>query len=74
MELQHHFDEDLPDDAKPPPFYARNFLEFCSYKALSLAISQPNYLNDKEFRSLTFDMMLAWEAPELESNLPDNVR
>lgn len=72
MEMQHHFDEHLLDDVKPPPFYARNFLEFCSYKALSLAISHPNYLNDKEFRSITFDMMLAWEAPELESKLPEN--
>ncbi|KZV55109.1 hypothetical protein F511_32365 [Dorcoceras hygrometricum] len=72
MELQHLFDEDLHDDAKPAPFYGRNFIEFCSYKALSLAISQPNYLNDKDFRSLTFDMMLAWEAPELERNLPDS--
>lgn len=25
-----------------------------------------NYLSDKEFRRLTFDMMLAWEAPGVE--------
>ncbi|KAL3824267.1 hypothetical protein ACJIZ3_020296 [Penstemon smallii] len=66
-ELQHHFDGELPDNVKQPPLYARSFLEFCSYKALDMAITRPNYLNDKEFRRLTFDMMLAWEVPGIDT-------
>ncbi|XP_070055883.1 uncharacterized protein [Nicotiana tomentosiformis] len=63
-ELQHQFDSDLPDDVKQPlVIYARNFLEFCSFQALQVATTQPNYLSDKDFRRLMFDMMLAWEAP-----------
>ncbi|GFQ03171.1 hypothetical protein PHJA_002460900 [Phtheirospermum japonicum] len=68
-ELQDQFDMELPDNVRQPPSNARNFLEFCSYKALHLSTSRPNYLNDKEFRRLTFDMMIAWEAPGLESDL-----
>nr|XP_016507027.1 PREDICTED: uncharacterized protein LOC107824734 isoform X4 [Nicotiana tabacum] len=63
-ELQHQFDSDLPDDVKQPLLiYARNFLEFCSFQALQVATTQPDYLSDKDFRRLMFDMMLAWEAP-----------
>ncbi|KAK6160540.1 hypothetical protein DH2020_003921 [Rehmannia glutinosa] len=68
-ELQDQFDMELPDNVKQPPSYARNFLEFCSYKAMCLATSRPNYLNDKDFRHLTFDMMIAWEAPAVDSDL-----
>lgn len=68
-ELQALFDVELPDNLRQPPSYARNFLEFCSYKALHLAITQPNYLNDKEFCRLTFDMMVAWEDPGVDGNL-----
>ncbi|KAL0353186.1 UNVERIFIED_CONTAM: hypothetical protein Sangu_0899900 [Sesamum angustifolium] len=70
-ELQDRFNGELPDNVKQPPSYARNFLEFCSYKALHLAITRPNYLNDKEFRRLTFDMMIAWEVPGVDSDLID---
>ncbi|XP_011075743.1 uncharacterized protein LOC105160173 [Sesamum indicum] len=70
-ELQDRFNEELPDNVKQPPSYARNFLEFCSFKALHLAITRPNYLNDKEFRRLTFDMMIAWEVPGVDSDLID---
>ncbi|KAK4413669.1 hypothetical protein Salat_2779700 [Sesamum alatum] len=70
-ELQDQFKEELPDNVKQPPSYARNFLEFCSYKTLHLAITRPNYLNDKEFRRLTFDMMIAWEVPGIDSDLID---
>lgn len=73
-ELQHNFDVELPDNLKKPPTYARNFLEFCSYKALHLAITRPNYLGNKEFHRLTFDMMLAWEAPGADSELLDNLQ
>ncbi|KAL1550589.1 hypothetical protein AAHA92_18533 [Salvia divinorum] len=70
-ELQALFDVELPDNLRQPPSYARNFLEFCSYKALHLAITRPNYLTDKEFCHLTFDMMVAWEDPGVDSNLID---
>ncbi|KAG6429392.1 hypothetical protein SASPL_107443 [Salvia splendens] len=70
-ELQALFDVELPDKLRQPPSYARNFLEFCSYKALHLATTKPNYLTDKEFCHLTFDMMVAWDDPGVDSNLID---
>ncbi|XP_050119948.1 uncharacterized protein LOC126597215 [Malus sylvestris] len=70
-ELQHHFDTQLPESVKELLTYARNFLEFCSYQALHILSSHPDYLNDKEFRSLTFDMMLAWESPSVETKPQD---
>lgn len=70
QELQHAFDSELPVSVKELLTYARNLLEFCSYKALHKLGTTPDYLNDKEFRRLTYDMMLAWEAPSIES---DNV-
>ncbi|XP_059656183.1 uncharacterized protein LOC132303113 [Cornus florida] len=70
-ELQHRFDTELPDTVKQPSTYARNFLEFCSYQALHLVTGRPDYFSDKEFRQLTYDMMLAWEAPGVESELLD---
>lgn len=72
-ELQDLFDVELPDNLRQPPSYARNFLEFCSYKALHLAITRPNYLSDKEFCRLSFDMMVAWEDPGVDSNFIDKV-
>ncbi|KAG8365719.1 hypothetical protein BUALT_Bualt17G0001200 [Buddleja alternifolia] len=71
-ELQNQFDVQLPDNVKQPSSYARNFLEFCSYKALYLTITEPDYLNDKEFRGLTFDMMIAWEVPGVDSDPIDS--
>ncbi|XP_042061487.1 uncharacterized protein LOC121805624 isoform X1 [Salvia splendens] len=71
-ELQALFDVELPYNLRQPPSYARNFLEFCSFKALHLAITRPNYLIHKEFCHLTFDMMVAWEDPHIDSNLIDN--
>ncbi|KAJ8548844.1 hypothetical protein K7X08_029825 [Anisodus acutangulus] len=62
-EMQHQFDSDLLDDVKQPLVYARNFLEFCSFQALQVETIRPDYLSDKDFRRLMFDMMLAWEAP-----------
>ncbi|KAI8527809.1 hypothetical protein RHMOL_Rhmol12G0103000 [Rhododendron molle] len=66
-ELQHWFETEVPDTVKQPSIYARNFLEFCSYQALHLVTAHPDYLSDKEFRRLTYDMMLAWEAPSVEN-------
>ncbi|KAK2995781.1 hypothetical protein RJ640_013507 [Escallonia rubra] len=73
-ELQCHFETELPESVKQPPNYARNLLEFCSYRALHLLTDRPNYLKDKEFSRLTYDMMLAWEAPDLNSEPLENAQ
>lgn len=73
-ELQHHFDTQLPESVKELLTYARNFLEFCSYQTLHVLSSRPDYLSDKEFRRMTFDMMLAWESPCVENKALDKVR
>ncbi|KAK9935792.1 hypothetical protein M0R45_022876 [Rubus argutus] len=70
-ELQHHFDTQLPESVKELLTYARNFLEFCSYQTLHVVSSRPDYLSDKEFRRMTFDMMLAWESPCVENKALD---
>ncbi|XP_020208574.1 uncharacterized protein LOC109793519 [Cajanus cajan] len=66
-ELQHCFDSELPLGVKELLTYARHLLEFCSYKALHKLSTNSDYLNDKDFRRLTFDMMLAWEAPSVHT-------
>ncbi|KAE8686838.1 Serine/threonine-protein phosphatase 6 catalytic subunit [Hibiscus syriacus] len=77
-ELQHRFDIELPESVKQLFTYARNFLEFCSYQALHKVSRNPDYLSDADFRRLTYDMMLAWEAPCAEcergtkETLPNN--
>lgn len=73
-ELQEQFDLELQGNLKQPESRPRNFLEFCSFKALYLAITRPNCLNDKELRHLTFDMMIAWEIPGVDCDLIDRVR
>lgn len=73
-ELQHHFDTQLPESVKELLTYAKNFLEFCSFQALHVVSSHPDYLSDKEFRRMTFDMMLAWESPCVENKALDKVR
>ncbi|KAF3457925.1 hypothetical protein FNV43_RR02586 [Rhamnella rubrinervis] len=70
-ELQHRFDTELPESVKELLTYARNFLEFCSYQALNVLSGRGDYLSDKDFRHLTFDMMLSWEAPSVESEQLD---
>ncbi|XP_039047781.1 uncharacterized protein LOC120188409 isoform X2 [Hibiscus syriacus] len=65
-ELQHCFDIELPESVKQLFTYARDFLEFCSYQALHKVTRNPDYLSDPDFRRLTYDMMLAWEAPCVE--------
>ncbi|KAK6921499.1 Protein of unknown function DUF639 [Dillenia turbinata] len=66
-DLQHRFDTELPDTAKQTSLYARNFLEFCSCQALPLITGCPDYLSDKEFIRLTFDLMIAWEGHDVDS-------
>ncbi|XWS68417.1 hypothetical protein CRYUN_Cryun04dG0088000 [Craigia yunnanensis] len=65
-ELQHRFDIELPESVKQIFTYARNFLEFCSYQALHKVSRNPDCLSDPEFGRLTYEMMLAWEAPCVE--------
>ncbi|KAK9275769.1 hypothetical protein L1049_023038 [Liquidambar formosana] len=69
-ELQHRFDTEVPESVKQPSTYARNFLEFCSYQALHLVTKHSDYLSDKEFRCLMYDMMLAWESSGVETVPP----
>ncbi|KAM4110451.1 hypothetical protein ACB094_03G196200 [Castanea mollissima] len=70
-ELQHQFDTELLESVKERLTYARNFLEFCSYQAIHQLSTGPNFLSGKDFRQLTYDMMLAWEAPSVESETLD---
>lgn len=72
--MQHCFETELPESVKEPLTYARNLLEFCSYQALHLLSKRPGFLSEEEFRHLTYDMMLAWEAPSVESETLDKVR
>ncbi|CAL5439164.1 unnamed protein product [Camellia sinensis] len=70
-ELQHRFETELADAVKQPSTCTRNFLGFCSYQSLNLVTAHLDYLSDKEFRCLTFEMMLAWEAPGVKNETPD---
>ncbi|CAA6665335.1 unnamed protein product [Spirodela intermedia] len=66
-ELQRNFDAEASDVIKHRSCYARNFLEYCCFRAIALSVQMAAYLTDKNFRRLTFDMMLAWEAPSAAS-------
>uniref|UniRef100_A0A5B7A772 Uncharacterized protein n=1 Tax=Davidia involucrata TaxID=16924 RepID=A0A5B7A772_DAVIN len=65
--LQENFKAEASDSIKQPSRYARNFLEYCCFRALALSTQVKGYLDDKKFRRLTFDMMLAWEFPAAAS-------
>ncbi|XP_068638354.1 uncharacterized protein [Aristolochia californica] len=66
-ELQHNFDVEASYFVKHPSRFARNFLEYCCFRALSVSSQAVDHISDKHFRRLTFDMMLAWEAPAATS-------
>ena len=66
-ELQQNFNMEAIDSIKVPSNYARNFLEYCCFRALALCTQNTGYLADKKFRRLTFDVMIAWEAPASSS-------
>lgn len=66
-ELRENFDAEASDSTKHPSRYARNILEYCCFRALALSTQVVGYLEDKRFRRLTFDMMLAWEFPAASS-------
>ncbi|KAG0474438.1 hypothetical protein HPP92_014124 [Vanilla planifolia] len=67
--LQHDFESELSDLASQPSLYPQNLLEYCCYRALNVMIKRPDYIADTDFCRLTFDMMLAWEAPGAGSEL-----
>jgi hypothetical protein len=69
-ELQKQFEQEAAASAKTPAKYAKNLLEYCSFRALSVSAQVAEHLNDKDFRQLSYDMMLAWEAPDATSNNP----
>lgn len=68
------FSAEASESIKHPSRYARNFLEYCSFRALALSTQVTGHLADKKFRRLTYDMMLAWEAPAADSHPLLNVR
>ncbi|KAG7021615.1 hypothetical protein SDJN02_15341, partial [Cucurbita argyrosperma subsp. argyrosperma] len=72
-ELQESFNVEAIDSIKGSSNYARNFLEYCSFRALAVSTHNTGYLADKKFRRLTFDMMIAWEAPASSSQPELNI-
>ncbi|KAL8153855.1 hypothetical protein V2J09_011615 [Rumex salicifolius] len=72
-ELQISFDKSMPEMVKQRTLYARHLLEFCSYKALNILTARPDYLREKDFRRLMYDMMLAWETPDIDHESAEQV-
>jgi hypothetical protein len=67
--------EQQPPPPTPPLAYARSLVEYCSYVALRAETrSRHDHLGDRDFHSLTYDMMLAWEAPDQETEAEFQVR
>ncbi|KAI3675890.1 hypothetical protein L1987_85486 [Smallanthus sonchifolius] len=66
-ELRENFEAVASDVTKTPPRYARNFLEYSCFRALAQTTQVSGYMEDTRFRRLTFDMMLAWEVPDVAS-------
>ncbi|KAL9334947.1 hypothetical protein Peur_072128 [Populus x canadensis] len=66
-ELQESFNAEASDSLKHHSCYARNFLEYCCFRALASSTQVTGHLADKKFRRLTYDMMLAWETPAVAS-------
>lgn len=66
-QLRENFEVEASDVTKNPSRYARNFLEYSCFRALAQSTQVSGYMEDKRFRRLTFDMMLAWEVPDASS-------
>ncbi|KZV21711.1 hypothetical protein F511_02869 [Dorcoceras hygrometricum] len=66
-QLRENFDVEASDSIKHDSNFARNFLEYCCFLALSCSIQVINFLDDKNFRRLIFDMMISWEFPAASS-------
>jgi len=65
---------DAEEQAGGPLEYARSVVEYCSHVALRVEARRPDHLGDREFHTLTYDMMLAWEAPDEETDAVFQVR
>ncbi|KAK1372055.1 DUF639 domain-containing protein [Heracleum sosnowskyi] len=65
--LREIFDDEAPDGIKESSQFARNFLEYCCFRALAISTKLDDFLDDKLFRRLTFNMMIAWEFPAASS-------
>lgn len=74
IELQDSFKQEASESVKQLLVYARNFLEYCCFRALALSVGVTGHLADKMFRRLTFDMMVAWEVPSAASQKLLSVR
>ncbi|CDY13792.1 BnaA09g42940D [Brassica napus] len=49
--------------------YSRKFVEYCNSKAMSRVCQNiPERIKDGSFTRLTFDMMLAWQQPDVNDN------
>ncbi|XP_062227141.1 uncharacterized protein LOC133925253 [Phragmites australis] len=59
---------DTEEQGGRPLEYARSVVEYCSCIALRVETKRQDYLGDREFHSLTYDLMLAWEAPDEETD------
>ncbi|CAN6451620.1 unnamed protein product [Victoria cruziana] len=66
-ELRHNFDSEASESIKHPLKFGRNFLEYCCFQVLALVTQEKGHLSDKNFRRLTYDMMLSWEFPQATS-------
>uniref|UniRef100_A0A1J3ESC2 Uncharacterized protein n=1 Tax=Noccaea caerulescens TaxID=107243 RepID=A0A1J3ESC2_NOCCA len=66
-DLRDSFKQEAFESLKQPSLFARNFLEYCCFRALSLSVGVTGHLGDKKFRRLTFDMMVVWEVPSVSS-------
>nr|XP_043619974.1 uncharacterized protein LOC122591805 [Erigeron canadensis] len=66
-QLRENFEKEASDVTKNPSRYARNFLEYTCFRTLVQSTQVSGYMEDKRFRRLTFDMMLAWEVADAAS-------
>ncbi|KAL8205810.1 hypothetical protein R6Q57_009361 [Mikania cordata] len=66
-QLRENFEVEASAVTKTPSRYARNLLEYSCFRALAQTTQVSGYMEDKRFRRLTFDMMIAWEVPDAAS-------
>ncbi|PWA96781.1 hypothetical protein CTI12_AA033400 [Artemisia annua] len=66
-QLRENFEKEASEATKHPARYARNILEYSCFRAIAQSTQVNGYMEDKRFRRLTFDMMIAWEVPDAAS-------
>ena len=66
-QLRENFEKEASEATKHPSRYARNILEYSCFRAIAQSTQVNGYMEDKRFRRLTFDMMIAWEVPDAAS-------